>query len=280
MGVGTVRDLIAAIDCGIDLFDSVYPTRCGRNGRAMTHDGELNLFNAAFVSDASPLDPRCDCSTCTTYTRAYLSHCFRAQRDAGTAAALVSQRLSRQRVDARSASRHRGRRMGRPSMLRGLAALSRRLKRSNDARAIGADRGMRPDRSPSSRYFQQRTHFSPSAGSSSELDDAIVASPLASLARNEVKLRNDERLAQVVAERARAACRRPASPPRRAALRNRAGLPTAATRARSARSCCQSRRSFSNAPTAMACGVERRVEDALRIAAQSPPAPLARPLRP
>ena len=51
MGVGTVRDLIAAIDCGIDLFDCVYPTRCGRNGRAMTRDGELNIFNAAFVRD-------------------------------------------------------------------------------------------------------------------------------------------------------------------------------------------------------------------------------------
>jgi queuine tRNA-ribosyltransferase len=83
MGVGTVADLLAAIDCGVDLFDSVYPTRCGRNGRAMTHAGELNLFNAAFVSDASPLDAACDCSTCTTYTRAYLAHCFRAKEMLG-----------------------------------------------------------------------------------------------------------------------------------------------------------------------------------------------------
>lgn len=83
MGVGTVRDLVAAIDSGIDLFDSVYPTRCGRNGRAMTHDGELNIFNSAFVSDRSPLDPRCDCMTCTTHTRAYLSHLFRAKEMLG-----------------------------------------------------------------------------------------------------------------------------------------------------------------------------------------------------
>ncbi len=83
MGVGTVPDLIAAIDSGIDLFDSVYPTRCGRNGRAMTHDGELNVFNAAFGGDTSALDPRCDCSTCTTYTRAYLAHCFRAKEMLG-----------------------------------------------------------------------------------------------------------------------------------------------------------------------------------------------------
>jgi len=83
MGVGTVRDLIAAIECGIDLFDSVYPTRCGRNGRAMTHGGELNIFNAAFVNDATPLDPKCDCSTCTTYSRAYLSHLFRSKEMLG-----------------------------------------------------------------------------------------------------------------------------------------------------------------------------------------------------
>jgi queuine tRNA-ribosyltransferase len=83
MGVGTVRDLVAAVDCGIDMFDSVYPTRCGRNGRAMTLGGELNIFNAAFVRDRSPLDPRCDCSTCTTFARAYLAHLFRAKEMLG-----------------------------------------------------------------------------------------------------------------------------------------------------------------------------------------------------
>jgi queuine tRNA-ribosyltransferase len=83
MGVGTVHDLLAAIGAGIDLFDSVYPTRCGRNGRAMTHDGELNIFNAAFIADTAPLDPSCDCSTCTAYTRAYLSHLFRAKEMLG-----------------------------------------------------------------------------------------------------------------------------------------------------------------------------------------------------
>jgi queuine tRNA-ribosyltransferase len=83
MGVGTARDLVAAIDAGVDLFDSVYPTRCGRNGRAMTHAGELNLFNASFVRDATPLDPCCDCSTCTAYTRSYLAHLFRAKEMLG-----------------------------------------------------------------------------------------------------------------------------------------------------------------------------------------------------
>lgn len=83
MGVGTVRDLVVAIDAGIDLFDSVYPTRCGRNGRAITHAGELNIFNAAFVTDGAPLDGECDCATCTSYSRAYLAHCFRSKEMLG-----------------------------------------------------------------------------------------------------------------------------------------------------------------------------------------------------
>ncbi len=83
MGVGTARDLLQAIDAGLDLFDCVYPTRCGRNGRAMTHDGELNVFNATYTTDFAPLDARCDCSTCTTYSRAYLAHLFRSKEMLG-----------------------------------------------------------------------------------------------------------------------------------------------------------------------------------------------------
>jgi queuine tRNA-ribosyltransferase len=83
MGVGTVVDLIEAIDCGIDLFDCVYPTRCGRNGRAMTSQGELNILNAAFAADFSPVDPNCDCYACRSFTRAYLSHLFRAKEMLG-----------------------------------------------------------------------------------------------------------------------------------------------------------------------------------------------------
>jgi queuine tRNA-ribosyltransferase len=83
MGVGTVADLIAAVDCGIDLFDCVYPTRCGRNGRAMTRTSEFNIFNAAYASDFTPVDPDCDCAVCTTYTRAYLAHLFRSKEMLG-----------------------------------------------------------------------------------------------------------------------------------------------------------------------------------------------------
>jgi queuine tRNA-ribosyltransferase len=83
MGVGTVRDLLDAVDAGVDLFDCVYPTRCGRNGRALTRAGELNIRNAPFVRDFRPLDEDCDCAVCTTFTRAYLSHLFRADEMLG-----------------------------------------------------------------------------------------------------------------------------------------------------------------------------------------------------
>ena len=83
MGVGTVRDLVAAIDGGIDMFDSVYPTRCGRNGRALTRSGDLNIRNAVFARDARPLDTACACAVCATHTRAYLSHLFRADEMLG-----------------------------------------------------------------------------------------------------------------------------------------------------------------------------------------------------
>ncbi|MGA8532910.1 MAG: tRNA guanosine(34) transglycosylase Tgt [Candidatus Tumulicola sp.] len=83
MGVGTVRDLIEAVDGGIDMFDCVYPTRCGRNGRAMTRAGHFNVFNAAYVDDFSPVDAQCGCSVCRTYTRAYLAHLFRSDEMLG-----------------------------------------------------------------------------------------------------------------------------------------------------------------------------------------------------
>ncbi|GAC1583327.1 MAG: tRNA guanosine(34) transglycosylase Tgt [Candidatus Elarobacter sp.] len=79
MGVGTVRDLLAGIDRGIDMFDCVYPTRSGRHGRVLTRAGsEYNVRNAGNVRDFSPLDPACDCRVCATYTRAYLAHLFRS----------------------------------------------------------------------------------------------------------------------------------------------------------------------------------------------------------
>jgi queuine tRNA-ribosyltransferase len=84
MGVGTVRDLIAGIDGGIDLFDCVYPTRSGRHGRVLLRSGtEFNVRRAAHVREFEPLDPDCDCRVCATYTRAYLCHLFRSGETLG-----------------------------------------------------------------------------------------------------------------------------------------------------------------------------------------------------
>jgi queuine tRNA-ribosyltransferase len=79
MGVGFPEDLIAAVERGLDLFDCVAPTRNGRNGQAYTADGPLNIRNAALKDDDGPLDPGCDCETCTTYVRGYLRHLFMAE---------------------------------------------------------------------------------------------------------------------------------------------------------------------------------------------------------
>ena len=76
VGVGFPEDLVAGVERGIDLFDCVAPTRNGRNGSAFTDDGVVNIRNAGWKDDASPLDPACDCETCTRYSRGYLRHLF------------------------------------------------------------------------------------------------------------------------------------------------------------------------------------------------------------
>ncbi len=77
MGVGPPEDFIECIERGIDLFDCVMPTRNARNGTVFTSEGKLNIRNERFERDFSPLDPRCDCYACRTFSRAYLRHLFR-----------------------------------------------------------------------------------------------------------------------------------------------------------------------------------------------------------
>jgi queuine tRNA-ribosyltransferase len=79
MGVGSPLDFFAAIERGVDLFDSVLPTRVARNGQLWTSEGKLNLRNARHQDDPAAVDPNCDCETCTTFSRAYLAHLFRAE---------------------------------------------------------------------------------------------------------------------------------------------------------------------------------------------------------
>jgi queuine tRNA-ribosyltransferase len=76
MGVGFPADLLEGIARGIDLFDCVAATRNGRHGTAWLPTGRLNVRGAALKHSTAPLDPTCDCETCTTYPRGYLRHLF------------------------------------------------------------------------------------------------------------------------------------------------------------------------------------------------------------
>jgi queuine tRNA-ribosyltransferase len=76
MGVGTPEDLVEAVYRGVDMFDCVMPTRNGRTGGAFTSTGKINIRNAKFIRDMSPLDAECPCSVCRRYSRAYLRHLY------------------------------------------------------------------------------------------------------------------------------------------------------------------------------------------------------------
>ncbi len=74
MGVGTPEDFFDAVERGMDLFDCVTPTRHARNHNAFTSRGRINLRNALWREDTSPLDPECDCIACTQFSRGVLRH--------------------------------------------------------------------------------------------------------------------------------------------------------------------------------------------------------------
>ncbi|MEO1151092.1 MAG: tRNA guanosine(34) transglycosylase Tgt [Pseudomonadota bacterium] len=78
MGVGKPADIVGALARGIDMFDCVLPSRSGRHGQAWTDDGPLNIKNARFIDDETPLDADSDCPASRDYTKAYLNHLFRA----------------------------------------------------------------------------------------------------------------------------------------------------------------------------------------------------------
>ncbi len=78
MGVGTPANIIEGVDRGIDFFDCVYPARNGRHGHVYTHYGKLNLFNARYEKDLSPIEEECNCPVCRHYTRAYIRHLLKA----------------------------------------------------------------------------------------------------------------------------------------------------------------------------------------------------------
>jgi queuine tRNA-ribosyltransferase len=78
MGVGFPEQLADYVKCGIDMMDCVLPTRNARNGCLFTSAGRINIKNAIYADDSRPLDERCSCMVCRTYSRAYLRHLFQA----------------------------------------------------------------------------------------------------------------------------------------------------------------------------------------------------------
>ena len=78
MVVGSPDCLFEGVERGIDMFDCVLPTRIARHGMAMTSQGRVNIKNAKYERDFTPLDPNCDCYTCRNYSKAYLRHLFKS----------------------------------------------------------------------------------------------------------------------------------------------------------------------------------------------------------
>ena len=76
MGVGTPQNLLEAIERGVDMFDCVMPTRNGRNAQLFSKNGVVNITNAAYKDDFTPVDDSCGCYTCRNFTRAYIRHLF------------------------------------------------------------------------------------------------------------------------------------------------------------------------------------------------------------
>ena len=79
MGIGDDEGILRVIEAGIDMFDSVLPTRTARTGSALTAAGRLNLKNARFARDPRPLEEDCACPTCTRFSRAYIRHLVNQQ---------------------------------------------------------------------------------------------------------------------------------------------------------------------------------------------------------
>ncbi|MGB4762466.1 MAG: tRNA guanosine(34) transglycosylase Tgt [Candidatus Saccharimonas sp.] len=100
LGISEPDDIFACIENGADTFDCVSPARVGRNGALYTRHGRINITRAEFVRDFRPFDETCDCYTCRNYTRAYLSHLFRADELlANTLATIHNERFIVRLVD-------------------------------------------------------------------------------------------------------------------------------------------------------------------------------------
>lgn len=83
MGVGEPIDILEGVERGVDMFDCVLPTRLARHGHAFTRTGKINVKNAKYKEDFTPVDPECDCECCKHYTKAYIRHLIVANETLG-----------------------------------------------------------------------------------------------------------------------------------------------------------------------------------------------------
>ncbi len=83
MGVGTPVNIVEAVYRGVDFFDCVYPSRNARHGQLYTHKGKINIKNAVYAEDMSPIEEGCQCPACRKYSRAYIRHLIKAQEMLG-----------------------------------------------------------------------------------------------------------------------------------------------------------------------------------------------------
>jgi len=83
MGLGTPPQLLEMIARGMDMFDCVLPTRLARNGTAFTSTGTVNLKNAEFTLDKSPIEENCACYACSEFSRGYIRHLIKAEEILG-----------------------------------------------------------------------------------------------------------------------------------------------------------------------------------------------------
>lgn len=85
MGVGKPGDIVGSVLRGVDMFDCVMPARSGRNGQAFVRGsaGTINIRNAKWALDETPLDPKCQCAACKYHTKAYLNHLFKSKEILG-----------------------------------------------------------------------------------------------------------------------------------------------------------------------------------------------------
>lgn len=106
LGMGSQpADLFLGVEYGVDTFDCVAPTRQARNGALYTYTGRINITNAKYRTDFTPIDAGCDCYTCQHYTKAYLNHLFKSDEILGaTLASIHNERFVVRTVDQIRAS--------------------------------------------------------------------------------------------------------------------------------------------------------------------------------